>query len=302
MGSSRFDATDWASYSSSVSSAPRSTIFRSVGMDDSLDPSKITFRESVDSDINPNSTPVIIGVDETGSMGSLAEKIIKHGLGVVMTGIYDRKPVTDPHILIAGIGDSVCDIAPLQITQFEADVKAITSQVEKIYLEGGGGGNNGESYPLLWYFAAHKTKCDAITKRKRKGYLFTVGDENPLRVISKSEIKKVFGDDVQEDIDIADLLSVVQKNWEVFHIVVETLATEHQNAINNWKKVLGQRVIVVPSEDHLAEVIVSTMQIIEGEDANKVASSWDGKTSIVVKNAIKGLSKKSSENEDLVRL
>ena len=302
MGSSRFDATDWASYSSSVSSAPRSTIFRSAGMDDSLDPSKIAFRESVDSDVNPNSTPVIIGVDETGSMGSLAEKIIKHGLGVVMTGIYDRKPVTDPHILIAGIGDSVCDIAPLQITQFEADVKAITSQVEKIYLEGGGGGNNGESYPLLWYFAAHKTKCDAITKRKRKGYLFTVGDENPLRNISKSEIKKVFGDDIQEDINISDLLAIVQKNWEVFHIVVKTSATEQQDAINNWKKVLGQRVIVVPSEDHLAEVIVSTMQIIEGEDANKVASSWDGKTSIVVKNAIKGLSKKSSENEDLVRL
>lgn len=301
MGSSRFNATDWISYSSTVSSVPRASIFRSSGMDESLDPSKFAFRESVDSDVNPNSTPVILGIDHTGSMGSLAEKIIKTGLGIVMTGIYSRKPVPDPHILIAGIGDSTCDLASLQVTQFEADVKAITSQVEKIYLEGNGGGNNGESYPILWYFAAHKTKCDAITKRHRKGYLFTVGDENPLPIISKSEIKKVFGDDIQEDIKIPDLLAIVQKNWEVFHIVVKTSATESQNAIHNWRNILGQRVITVPNEDHLAEVIVSTIQVIEGEDASKVAGSWDGKTAIVVKDAIKGLSKNTKE-EEVVRL
>ena len=301
MGNSRFDASDWSSYSASVSAKPAAAIFTSSGMDSGLDPSKFKFRESVDSDKNPKSTPIIIGVDETGSMGRLAEDIIKKGLGIVMQEIYDRKPVSDPHILIAGIGDATCDRAPIQVTQFEAGVTEITKQVEKIYIEQGGGGNSGESYPILWYFAANKTKCDAITKRKRKGYLFTVGDECPIS-LSKSQIKKFFDDDVQEDMSIKDLLKLVEKNWEVFHIIVETSATEAQGAKKVWRDLLGQRAIVIPDESKLAEVIVSTIQVIEGEDADKVADSWDGTTSVVVRNAIKNLDKAATSSGDLVRL
>lgn len=301
MGNSRFDASDWSSYSASVSAKPAAAIFTSSGMDNELDPSKFKFRESVDSDKNPKSTPIIIGVDETGSMGRLAEDIIKKGLGIVMQEIYDRKPVSDPHILIAGIGDASCDRAPIQVTQFEAGVAEITKQVEKIYIEQGGGGNKGESYPILWYFAANKTKCDAITKRKRKGYLFTVGDECPIS-LTRHQIKQFFDDDVQEDMSIEDLLKLAEKNWEVFHIIVQTSATESQGAVKVWRDLLGQRAIVIPDESKLAEVIVSTIQVIEGEDADKVADSWDGTTSVVVRNAIKNLDKAAASSGDLVRL
>lgn len=301
MGDARFNAGDWYNYSASVAAAPRAAIFTSSGLHDSLDPSKFKFRESVDSDSNPKSTPIIIGCDETGSMGYLAEDIIKRGLGTVMKEIYERKPVTDPHILIAGIGDATSDRAPIQVTQFEAGVAEITKQVEKIYIEGNGGGNGGESYPILWYFAANKTKCDAITKRKRKGYLFTVGDECPIN-LSKSQIKEFFGDDVESDMSIKDLLVLVSKNWQVFHIIVQTSATEIQGAVKVWRDILGQRAILIPDKSKLAEVIVSTIQVIEGEDADKVADSWDGTTSVVVRNAIKNLDKASSATGDLVHL
>ncbi len=299
MGNARWEANDWDGYKASVAKSAPSTIFRSSGLADSLDPSQFKFRESVDSDKNPNSTPIIIGVDETGSMGMLATDIIKKGLGIVMKGIYDRKPVTDPHICIAGIGDAAFDRAPIQVTQFEAGVKEITSQVEQIYIEGNGGGNGGESYPILWYFAANKTKCDAITKRNRKGYLFTVGDECPTK-LTKGEIKKFFGDDVETDMSIKDLLDLAKKNWHVFHIIVETGATREQGAVDVWRDLLGQRAIVIPDKDKLAEVIVSTIQVIEGEDADKVADSWDGTTSVVVRNAIKGLEKSPSKTEEEV--
>jgi hypothetical protein len=302
MGNSRWDSDSWTSYSASVSSAPRAAIFTSNGMDDSLDPKKIKFRESVDSAANPNSTPIMIGVDETGSMGALAEQIIKEGLGIVMKEIYERKPVTDPHCLLAGVGDAAADQSPLQVTQFEAAVEPLTKQIEKIYLEGNGGGNNGESYNLLWYFAAHKTKCDAISKRKRKGYLFTVGDERVLPSLTKSQIQRIFGDDVESDIKTKDLLNQVKKHWEVFHIIVETSATRDQGAIENWREILGERAIVIPNKDSLAEIIVSTIQVNEGADADKVADSWDGSTAVVVRDALKNLSKSSSGSSDLVRM
>lgn len=302
MGSTRWDDDRWSVYSTSVAATPRAAVFKSNSMDETLDPIKIVCRESVDSPSNPNSTPIIIGVDETGSMGELAEQIIKHGLGVVMKEIYDRRPISDPHILIAGIGDSVCDQAPLQVTQFEAGVDELTKQVEKIFLEANGGGNNGESYPLMWYFAAHKTKCDAIIKRNRKGYLFTVGDERFLPTISRAEIKKVFGDDVESDIKIPDLLDLVQKHWEVFHVVVETNSTRQQDAIKHWKDLLGQRVLTLPNKDALAEVIVSAIQVIEGEDPDKVAGSWDGSKAVAVRSAIKDLSRADDISGNLVRM
>lgn len=303
MGNGRWDSSNWDGYSSSVSSTPRNQIFTSHGMNADLDPSKIKFRESCDSDANPKSTPVMIFVDQTGSMGSLAEKIIKQGLGVVMKEIYDRKPIADPHCLVGAIGDSSYgEIAPLQVSQFEATVDPLTSQIEKIYLEGNGGGNGGESYQLAWYFAANKTKCDAIIKRKRKGYLFTVGDERVHSTLTRAEIKAVFGDDVESDISTKDLLEQVQKNWEVFHIVVKTNSTSHQDAISHWKKLLEERVLVIPNEDALAEVIVSAIQVNEGFNANDVANSWDGSKSVVVRDAIKNLSKSSSGNNEVVRL
>jgi hypothetical protein len=260
-------------------------------MDAGLDPLKITVRESVDSEANPNSTPIIIAVDETGSMGQLAEIVIKKGLGVVMGEIYDRKPVSDPHVMCMGVGDAEYDEAPLQVTQFEASI-VLTEQVEKIYLEAGGGGNRGESYNLAWYFAAFKTKCDAITKRGRKGYLFTIGDEAPLPGLTKEQIKRFVGDDLQDGLSNEDLLAVLSPNWEVFHLIIKPVSS--QPVKQAWTDLLGQRAISVSDHEKLAEVIVSTIQVTEGHDVGAVTSSWSGDTSIVVSNAISGLTKTST--------
>ena len=75
--------------------------------------------------------------------------------------------VTDPQFLCAAIGDSKSDKTPLQVTQFESDIRIIR-QLTDLYLEGGGGGNYGESYHLLWYFAAYRTAADCFEKRGKK--------------------------------------------------------------------------------------------------------------------------------------
>ena len=287
MGSGRWDASDWASVSSTTSTMSRSAIFRSSSAKDEMLPKNITFRESVDSAANPNSTPLIIGCDVTGSMGVLAETIVKKGLGVIMEEVYDKKPIPDPHLMCMAIGDAYCDRSPLQVTQFEAEVNPLTTQVMDLWLEGGGGGNNGESYHLPWYFAAFKVKADAILKRKRKGYLFTIGDEGPVDPLTKAQIKEFFGDDTQADMYNKDLLSIVCQNWEVYHLIVKPVG--YQNEVPRWRELLGERAIIMKSHDALAEVIVSTIRLNEGHDYNNVVSSWSGDTSLVVADALKGL-------------
>jgi hypothetical protein len=281
-----------------VKSQTRQQIFRQSDIHADLDPHNIKFRESVDSDKNPNATPIILAVDETGSMGMLAEEIIKRGLGVIMQEIYDRQPVTDPHIMCMGIGDAFSDSAPLQVTQFEADVAAITTQIQNIYLEGNGGGNGGESYGLAWYFAAYKTICDSQRKRHKKGYIFTIGDENIHKVLTKEQIKAYIGDDIEADINVADLYNILKTDWEILHLIVKPA---YPQAVTGWKDILGERAIEVSDHNKLAEVIVSTIQVIEGHDADAVVNSWSGDTSLVVKDAIHSLAKRD-EAESVQRL
>jgi len=297
MGSSRWSPTDWDGYSATTQKKSQHQIFTSSSLNADLNPLNIKVRESVDSAANPKSTPLILAVDETGSMGYLATEIIQKGLGIVMKEVYDRKPISDPHIMCIAVGDSKCDRSPLQATQFEADL-ALADQMEKFHIEGGGGGNGGESYHLVWYFAAMKTKTDSMMKRKKKGYLFTIGDEPPHMTLTKDEITRVFGDNAEADFTSRDLLDMASQSYEVFHLIINP----GEYSDSRWKELLGERAIAVTDHTKLAEVIVSTMQVIEGEDADTVINSWSGDTSLVVRNAVNSLAKTGAAGSGVVRL
>lgn len=293
MGNSNWDSGSYANYSRVVSTKTQQQIFTQTDCHEDLDPSKFNIRESCDSVANPKSTPVIIAVDETGSMGHLATEIIKKGLGIIVEGIIDRKPITDPHILLAGIGDAYVDSAPIQTTQFEADI-VICKQIEKIFIENGGGGNGGESYPLVWWFALNKTHCDAINIRNRKGYLFTIGDESYHKEITKEQIRQFLNGSIEKNISVEELFEDCREKWEIFHLITPTDSTSYQNAIKKWQELLGERAIVVDDWHKLGEVIVSIMQVNEGQDTEEVINSWDGDTSLVVASAVSGLAKKEN--------
>lgn len=293
MGSARWSDSDWGSYASSTSTKSRDAIFTSRGMKDALNPLNIAMRESVDSDLNPNSTPIIIGLDVTGSMGIIPEALIKGSLGTAITEIYNRKPVPDPHLLFMGIGDAIYDQAPLQVTQFEADLR-IAEQLAEIYLEGRGGGNASESYHLPWYFAGMKTKIDSMIKRNKKGYLFTVGDEEVPPPLTAAQIKKIIGDDAERDYTAAELLALAERSYHVYHIVVEEGAQcrspgGRKEVYRTWNELMPEHVIPLTDYTKLSEVLVSTIQLNEGALAQDVAASWKGDTQMVVANALKGL-------------
>lgn len=297
MGSGAWKASDWTSYSSTVAAKPADAIFTSRAMNADLDP-KGKVRESCDSADKPHSTPIILCSDVTASMGHLAEQIIKVEMGKIMGELYDRAPVSDPHLLIAANGDAAAhDQAPLQVTQFEVDMK-LAEQMEKVWIEGRGGGNEGESYNLAWYFAEYQTRCDAITKHGRKGYLFTIGDEPPLMTLRKEDILRVFGVSAEADISSRDLFAAVSQHWHVFHLIVKPT----NGATAKWQDLIGQHAIEVSDYTKMGEVIVSTIQVLEGADAHTVAASWSGDTSLVVAKAVGGLVKAGDAGAGVVRL
>lgn len=288
MGGARYDHVDWDAHTSrSYAGKADHEVFTSRILHPDLDPSKFKKREAVASEANPHPTPIIIACDETGSMGALAGIIIRKGLGTIMNALYERRPVSDPQILMGGIGDAECDQAPIQATQFEADGVNLSKQIENIYIEGNGGGNSGESYPLAWFLAAYKTKCDAIRKEGRKGYLFTIGDEQPLPILHKASIKRFFGMDAQADMDIRVLLADTQKDWNVFHLIVKPVSS--QPVIATWQGLLGARAVVVEDYNRLAEGIVACIEVCEGRNAADIVKGWDHDSAVIVRDVTRQL-------------
>ncbi len=296
MGGGSFDASSYRAFTSATVDKTTADIYSSKKINKALDPKGVKMRESRTSTDNPHPTPIIVGLDVTGSMGMLADVIAREGLGVLFQGILDRKPVPDPHIMFMGIGDVAAgDQAPLQVSQFEADNR-IVEQLTQLYLEHGGGGNNFESYHLPWYFAGNHTVTDAMEKFGRRGYLFTVGDEGVPEDLTREQIERVLGYRPQVDCTTAQALVAAERLYNVYHIIVKegSHARRHYDEmIGPWRELLGQHVITLDDHTKLAETIVSAIEVAEGRDAADSARGW-GKGSGVVLDAVKHLPRGSA--------
>jgi hypothetical protein len=286
MGGGSFSADVYTSYakkkgflddSGHATNKSPHELFVSKHISQALDPKKAKIRESCDSAEHPASTAIIFGLDDTGSMGFIAKAIAQQSLPILMKEVYDRKPVTDPQVMFMGINDHDYG-GHFQVSQFESDIR-IAEQLAELWLEGGGGGNDHESYSMAWYFAANHTKIDCWEKRKKKGFLFTIGDELPDAHLSADGIERVMGYKPQGSRSAKQLLEAAQKRYHVFHIVVLEGSYARSNpseTLTAWQSLLGEEhVIALQDHTKLAEVTVSAIQIAAGADPDEVVKSWE---------------------------
>ena len=229
MGYGSWTGDSFRSYSKSVgrsvsksgvvdSDCNNQEMFKARHINPALDPKNV-IRECCDSEEHPNTLPVILALDVTGSMGNAAVEVAKK-LNIIMTKLY--KDVKDVEFMIMGIGDLAYDNCPIQASQFESDIR-IAEQLDKIYFEFGGGGNSFESYTAAWYFGSRHTKLDCL-KRGRKGIIITMGDEQlnpylPLRG-KKSGLINATGDNLQSDVETKDLYDEVSQKFNIYHLDV----------------------------------------------------------------------------------
>lgn len=230
---------------------------------DALNPLNV-MRECRDSKEHPNTIPVILALDVTGSMGDTANEVAAK-LGVIMTELY--KEVADVEFMIMGIGDFAYDSAPLQTSQFESDVR-IAEQLDQIYFEGGGGPNAYESYSAAWAFAATQTDLDCW-KRGKRGIIITMGDEqlNPYLPRYKYELVTGQEDCFQtndRDINTDAVYTVASQKYDIYHINIE-----HRRApdMSGWKRTLGEDHVYGCHVNSLAQVIA---QIIAQHEEDSI--------------------------------
>lgn len=246
-------------------------LFTSRRIQDELNPYNVV-RECCDSAEHPNTIPVILALDVTGSMGSAAAEVAKK-LNLVMTELYKR--VDDVEFLIMGIGDLAYDSAPIQTSQFEADIR-IAEQLDKIYFEGGGGGNSYESYTAAWYFGVRHTKLDCWNRGK-KGIIITMGDEPLNPYLPKNQLENAIGDSLQGDVETESLFNAAKDKFDIYHLAVDDNATSYKwyagDIKDSFGKYLDENHLTTVTLDNIANTIVDI--VCKAKDESVVENNND---------------------------
>lgn len=285
MGYGSYSAADWQKLKNSRKLSNGQSVgevFKSTECNPKMNPKFIGTRECFDSEEHPNTTPIVVGLDVTASMGYLAVELATGALNELITKLYSTGAVEDPALMCAAYGDFQ-DKSPLQVTQFESDIR-IAEQLLELYFENGG---SGEVVPTcLWEFLARHTNIDAIRKRKQKGFLFTIGDNAEIRSGAVgATVERVIGDALPGEVTREGLLREVEESFHVFHIMIG-----HENKEN--AELLPGHCMVLDRESTacLPEIIISTIQLQKGEAREDVLSRWDELNRPVISAALAQLS------------
>ena len=268
MGSGSWDSVAYTtsvrtmgfSSTTAMSYANVQEVYRESNLHPLLNPYKVV-RECCDSKEHPETVPVILALDVTGSMGRAATMCASK-LDEIMSELYGK--VKDIEFMMMGIGDLSYDYAPIQATQFESDIR-IFDQTTKIWFEAGGGGNQFESYTGAWYFGLHNTKLDCW-KRGKKGIIITMGDEPLNPYLPGWKLAEVLGAPTQ-DVDTEALYKEVLEKFDVYHIAItnESCYAHYADKIKQtWGTLLGQHLLIGTS-DQLPQLI---SQIVEDHENN----------------------------------
>ena len=200
-------------------------------------------------------------------------RLVLTKLKTLFSLLVDKGYATDPQIAVAAYGDAANgERAPLQISQFESDNR-IDDNLDLIFLEGLGGGNNGETSNLLLYYAAAHVSTDAFDRRGRKGHLIIIGDERQVPLTT--EMIRTYVDDeppLLEDISFEGIARAVTEKWDVWILLIDNAAARMQHSEAFYTDLFGpDHVLVVEDPDTIAETIAALIGYAEGRDAATIA-------------------------------
>lgn len=268
-----------------------------AGLHPSLDPKKlntvgIKIRECLDSPEHPESLAIVFGLDVTGSMSIIPRQIIDK-LPIFFTALLEKGFVKHPAVCFGAIGDGNSDKAPLQVTQFESDIKGF-EQLANVWLERGGGGTAAESYELFMYFMGKYSKLDCFDKRGQKGFLFIIGDELATSIapeatrydikpenynweLSKFHVRDIIGDTIESNIPFNKVLETLQEKYEVCWIYPKEASyfIGYPQIHNHWKNVFGENYYELAKTEEFVELVI---MIIAAKLGYSLAEIADGLT------------------------
>merc|ERR1719183_1211249 len=169
----------------------------------------------------------------------------------------------DPAICFAAIGDANSDEAPLQVGEF-CQGADLDDWIAKLWLEGGGGGNNHETYELGAYYCARKMVFDGTDKP----FLFFTGDEGFFPCVLEEYICAYVDDadagvgNVASDVMFREL----REKFHVFLLHKPFFDAELDKVLRQkWEKVIGgERILELQDPKSVVDVMLGAIAIVSG--------------------------------------
>jgi hypothetical protein len=221
--------------------------------------------ESRDSLEHPESNAVVLCIDVTGSNIARAREAQKK-LPNLMALVTRYLP--HPQVAVAANDDYYVQAdRSLQFSDFESDNR-IDEHIRKLLLTSDGGGNQGESYDLVMYAAAHKTVLDCFEKRGRKGYFFMYADEPIFSTSAKEQVNDLFGDGLTRSIPVEETIRSLKELYHVF--VMWPNKSAYPNAREQYVQLFGDDCVVTLQDPKvICEVAGGLIGMTEGQLHNE---------------------------------
>ena len=205
-----------------------------------------------------STSPVIVVVDQTGSMGEWP-KIMFSKLPYLE---HETKEYLgdDAEFCFMAIGDAHnSEKYPLQVRPFAKGLY-LKKRLEELVIEGQGGGQHMETYELAALFAAESIDMPKAIKP----IIIFIGDEEPYDTISKDHAADLCGVKTEKTLTTKSVFDKLKDKMAVYFIQKSYGAGSTANHVSEddrsthtaWAKFVGDdHIAVLPSADRVVDVI-----------------------------------------------
>lgn len=257
-------------------------------------------KDLIAKDVKTDSTaPVIVVVDQTGSMGEWP-KIMFSKLPYLE---HETKEYLgdDAEFCFMAIGDAHNnETYPLQVRPFSKGLD-LKKRLEELVIEGNGGGQGTETYELAALFAA---ECVSMPKAIKPIIIF-IGDEMPYSTIDKQHAADLCGIKLEKTLTTEACFKKLQQKMAVYFIQKSygdgggsknNISEDDRRCFNAWSKLVGDdHIAVLPSADRVVDVIFGILAKETGriayfeqelEDRQLADKGGQGKVDMVYKSLV----------------
>ena len=237
--------------------------------------------------------PIIIVVDQTGSMGEWP-KIMFSKLPYLE---HEAKEYLGDgaEICFMAIGDAnnpCSEKYPLQVRPFAKGLE-LKKRLEELVIEGQGGGSGSETYELAALFALEKVSMPKAIKP----LIIFIGDELTYDTISKDHAENIVGVKTESILTTKSVFDKLKEKMAVYFIQKSygagsgsgnKISERDREAHSSWAKLVGEdHIAVLPSAERVVDVIFGILAketgriaYFENELEDRQLADADGKTKV----------------------
>ena len=202
--------------------------------------------ESISTD---SDAPLMILCDVTGSMGDWPATIFSKLPYLDLEGKEYLGP--NMEISFAAIGDAHSDQYPIQVRGFNKGTE-LKNELEKLVIEGNGGGQSSESYELTaLYYARNANMPNAA-----RPIMIIIGDEGFYDTITKAHAKFAHVSLQDSHLNTKELFRELQEKFSVYLIRKPYDSGGEATIQKRWEELIGEEhIAMLPSADRVVDVI-----------------------------------------------